>query len=251
MFWAGPKQDNTKTKEEIMKKQIMKTCMIMVLAIFAISIVGCRPDDDKEETPKQACAKKAETHVWNEATKACDPKPAEGLSQQACVQDLTKKWDSSAKAGQGECKNLTQEECTLPTVTWDASQSKCVLKSESAEEDPAKYTVTLKSSLNNIPATQVKLTKQQTQANLWTLNTCVRLKESDFAGLKIATFQSENQVKVLCDSTENPPRAQVVGSCAPGHYSVVFNNSGNSNNIILRPEESANANIDDCKRLDN
>ena len=224
----------------------MKKIMFCGLAFLALSLVNCGGDKDD---PKKDCDKKKDTHVWNEENKSCDPKPADSLSQADCNKDLTKKWDPKAKEGKGECKDLTEDECALiAEVQWDKAQKKCVLKSE---EEGGQYTVTLKSQLGaSTKVNQVKLEieSQNKSASLLGLNDCVRLKVGDFELLKISTFATGKEIKNLCGGTNPDEDGAPIqeNKCGIGHYSVLFDTAGN---LSLRPETSANANIDKCKKL--
>ncbi len=83
----------------------MKKFMIMVLAFFAIALVGCRGDDSKDDPhaeAKTACEQKAETHVWNEETNNCAPKsePAKEEGElEVANYTVTLKADLSLSAG--------------------------------------------------------------------------------------------------------------------------------------------------------
>ena len=211
--------------------------------------MSCGGDRDEKPTDnkKAECEKKKNTHAWNEDKQSCDPKPADTLSRADCNKDLTKKWDPQAKEGKGECKDLTKEECALlAEVTWDEANNKCVLKS--GEKSAGKYTVTLVANLSSISTiSHIKLdvVSKNMSASLVKNGDCVRLKESDFALLKISSYNTNNLVDALCDSTDvTPPSA--VSDCAVGNYSVSIAGS----RAQFKKGSESNANIDKCKKLE-
>ena len=229
----------------------MKKLMFIGLAFFALSLMSCKGELEKELGDDQAdCEQKAETHVWNEAEGKCEAKTTTAKNQEECAKDFTKKWDASAQEGKGECRDATKEECTLAEVMWDEANNKCVLK----QEEKGTYTVTRRFlPASGLPANNIKLEipSKNMSASLLRANDCIRLKESDFALLKISTYNTATLVKALCDSTDvsvAPPGASgsLVEDCKPGHYSVIVKNGAN---FELRLESSANANIDQCKEL--
>ena len=233
----------------------MKKLMFIGLAFFALSLVSCKKDLEKELGDDQAsCEKKAETHVWNATENKCEAKPAESLSQVACANDFTKKWDASAQEGKGECRDATKEECTLAEVMWDEANNKCVLKQAVAEEK-GQYTVTLGvlpsgdvNQAGDVNQVKLEVKSKNLSASLIKRGDCVRLKESDFALLKISTYNTATLVKALCDSTDasSPgPGTVPVNDCAPGNYSVTTVGDA----LQLKQGANPNANIDQCKKL--
>ena len=234
------------------KEDQMKNYILCGLAFFAFVFVSCGKQADKPTVdPKAECEQKKDTHVWNETTKSCDPKPAESLDRVACVKDPTKKWDSKAKEGKGECKDLTEAECKLvATLEWDPAKGKCGPKQKGS------YTVTLKSQIRTTSlGDQVKIVSSNRSASLFTLNDCVRLKASDFELLQISTFVAGTPLKKLCGGITHDEDGEPIqeNKCAIGHYQVVLGPgkgaSSLSKQVVLKSVESPNANRDKCKEL--
>ena len=214
----------------------MKKLILCGLAFFALSLVGCR--GDKDNTEEEDCKQKSETHVWDNEKKECIPKPAESLGQAECVQDPTKKWDVD------KCRDATQAECVLPTVTWDSTNKKCVLKQTEAK---GQYTVTLIGNLASVTtASHIRVDVDSKTVSLIKNGDCVRLKESDFAKLRVSVYNPKLVKTLSCVNSSGVARSEDVSSqCEKGNYSV----SLRGQDPKLTPGSSPNANIDSCKEL--
>ena len=121
----------------------MNKILIIYFILFTTTFIGCNKTDEKP------CTK---NHKWNEVTKKCEPKPVEAalLTQEQCISDLTKIWDTQ----NNKCKDRSQSECNADGTKWENNQ--CVTATTPAEtgtpdtESEELYTITNNSSVTVI-----------------------------------------------------------------------------------------------------
>ena len=121
----------------------MNKILIICFVLFTMTFIGCNKN--------KYCVG---THVWNEVTKKCEPKPVEAasLTQEQCTSDLTKIWDTE----NNKCKDRSQSECNANGTKWENNQCVAVTAATPAEtgtpgtESEELYTITNNSSVTII-----------------------------------------------------------------------------------------------------